>query len=214
MKATCFALLILLIGLPSDATPSLSVEADRVIASGLAAHGEAILLSVSRQRIPWMHRIVHRTDLLTDSDGDGEISLRLDDPVADQSLWILVDLTTGGWIAATPNGGAPRHVDSVLAADTSRAAGRSEVSADRQQLHLMVVRPGIGAWQARLSDGGASDFDGASDGRLQATLGDLAPIGASPAAVSRFQPGDLLVGIDSTLLEYSVVRITPSETGR
>jgi len=67
----------------------------------------------------------------------------------------------------------------------------------------LVVRPKVGAWGARVGDGGPDDEDPAP-GSFRTTLAHLHPLGASPAPPEKFQAEDVVVVVDPNQMSFSL----------
>jgi len=88
-----------------------------------------------------------------------------------RSIWFAVDLATGETGVATPPDFPLLEMD--LPGEAIPAA-LNRLELRRRFAYLLLVRPGVGAWQLRVGDGGESDEDGEPDGTLRAALSDLA----------------------------------------
>jgi hypothetical protein len=58
-----------------------------------------------------------------------------------------------------------------------------------------------------VGDGGESDGDGAIDGRLQGILDQMQPLSDSPQPPSEFQKDDLVLALDPSTLEITLVKV-------
>jgi hypothetical protein len=77
---------------------------------------------------------------------------------------------------------------------------------ERDDLEVLLVRPGVGAWTLRVADGGANDGDGILNMNLRTTLERMERLyGADPVPhPARVQVKDLLILIDPHRLDYFV----------
>ncbi|HYO15100.1 MAG TPA: hypothetical protein VE685_18045 [Thermoanaerobaculia bacterium] len=192
---------------PAPARPVISLEPEAVVASGCTPRGRVVWFGVAREISEHAATIVRREEILTDDDGDGTVRFELGREVPFQSIWVAVDLENGAWTAATPEG-FPLREFSLPGRGAVRGQGRPDwIETTRGYVHLLVVRPGQGAWGFRAGDGGAGDDDGESNGVLAASLARLRGVGASPAAPERFDPRDLWIVVDPTRMEISVRQI-------
>jgi hypothetical protein len=206
MVRTVMAILVLALGAsPLSAQPKIEFEKDAVVAHGATPGGSVVWFGVVRDRPGWTNRVVRRDALVTDSDGDGDVRLDLGLPVAPQSIWAAVDLTSGAVAVATPEGMPRREVELPVNALRSSARGVVEAVEDsRQFLEILVVRPGEGSWTISVGDGGASDDDRQSDGNIRAALATMRPAAATKTAPSQLLPGDVVVVVDPRLMEFYV----------
>jgi len=132
---------------------------------------------------------------------DGTARLELDHAPAPRSFWVAVDLDSGAFDVAGPNGyrlarparpprlGAGNQVDELLA--------------DHPSLMGLMVRPGEGAWAFNGGDGGPRDEDGKNDGHLRLALDKFDPLPGSPAAPARIKGTDLWFTVDPLSMEIS-----------
>ncbi len=206
VRATLLLSLVLAAGpaLPSSAAV-LDLNGSEAHISGLAPGGRAAVLAVSRERSFGTTRVQRVHLVAVDDDGDGVAILPLDHPASPTSVWIVVDLATGETSIQAPAAFGVRE----MAVDPRRlrqAAGRLIV--DREDLEILAVRPGIGAWSLSLHDGGDLDGDRTADGAVTVDLLDLQPLGDEAAALpDDLAPGDVIAVIDPRRLEVFAVRI-------
>ena len=204
---TLSALCLLLLAAPLAATdpPEITFEPEAVVARGIAARGQAVWFSVAREISRQSTNIVPRYEIGTDDDGDGAVRLELGREVPLRSIWFAVDLATGETGVATPPGFPLLEVD--LPGEAIPAA-LNRLELNRRFAYLLLVRPGVGAWQLRVGDGGESDEDGEPDGTLRAALSSLTPVEeGGPPPPERFSPQDVLLIIDPERMESASVRI-------
>lgn len=138
-------------------------------------------------------KLIHRADIYVDDDRDGIVRVTLKDSVIHSSVWIVVDLENGEHAVAAPAGPPLRRKLSPTAL-RARGNGKSARILQRELLTvIMVARPGVGAWIAKIEDGTTADGDAAPDGEITALLEKLKPIGKSPAPPDDFQRDDVVV---------------------
>ncbi|HVG08768.1 MAG TPA: hypothetical protein VNM67_13760 [Thermoanaerobaculia bacterium] len=204
MKA--FAVGLVLLAAPlAAAPPEISFEPDAVVARGISPNGHAVWFSVAREISRQSTNIVPRHAIEADEDGDGAVRLELGQEVPLRSIWFVVDLATGETGVAVPDGFPLLEMDLPGGAIP---AALNRLDLQRRFAYLVLVRPGVGAWQLRVGDGGASDEDGESDGTLRAALSSLTPVEeGGPPAPGRFSPRDVLLVIDPERMEFATVRI-------
>lgn len=203
LPAVC--LLLLAAPLAAAAPPEITFESSAVVARGISPKGQAVWFSVAREISRQSTRVVPRQEVLTDEDGDGTVRLELDREVPLRSIWFAVDLATGETGVATPEGFPLLEVE--LPGEAIPAA-LNGLELRRRFAHLLLVRPGVGAWQLRVGDGGESDEDGEPDGTLRAALSSLSPLQeGGPPPPERFSPKDVLLVIDPERMESASVRI-------
>ena len=202
---TSMPVLTLCSGAAAAAQPTISMEPQAVVASGITPGGQVVWFSVAREIAERTATLVRREQIADDDDKDGSVRLELGRPVPFQSIWVAVDLTTGAAAVAVPEGYPLRQVD-LPGRNLHAGGGKPDwVEDDRGYVDILLVRPGEGAWVATVGDGGAEDDDGAYDGRLVASLARLHGVGASPAGgPQRFSPRDLVAVIDPNRMEVGL----------
>jgi hypothetical protein len=204
MKALAIGLVLLAAPL-SAAPPEVSFEPDAVVVRGIMPKGQALWFSVAREISRRSTNVVPRHAVEVDDDGDGSLRLELGQEVPLRSIWFAVDLATGETGVAVPEGFPLLEMD--LPGNAIPAA-LNRLYLERRFAYLVLVRPGVGAWQLRVGDGGASDEDGEPDGTLRAVLSSLTPLQeGGPPAPERFSPRDVLLIIDPERMESAAVRI-------
>jgi hypothetical protein len=205
MKALAVGLVLLASPLSAATPPEISFEADSVVARGISPRGQAVWFSVAREISRRSINVVPRHAVMTDEDGDGTVRLELGQEVPLRSIWFAVDLATGETAVAVPEGFP--FLDMDLPGKAIPAA-LNRLDLERRFAYLVLVRPGVGAWQLRVGDGGASDEDGEPDGTLRAELSNLTSVQeGGPPAPERFSPRDVLLVIDPERMESAAVRL-------
>lgn len=183
-------------------TPEITFQPRSVTVDGLTAKGQVIWYSVAREVAEDdVATIVRRSEAQTDDDGDGKAQLDLSQDVPLRSIWVAVDLATGRYAVATPEGYPLRQ-----AAWRGRGLGRGNSRADRVEdvrtyADVLLVRPEKGAWRLTVGDGSAQDDDGVADGKLAAALDQMKPVAGTAEPPQRFEARDLVILIDPNRLE-------------
>jgi hypothetical protein len=135
---------------------------------------------------------------------DGTARLDLKDAIAPRSFWVAVDLDSGNFVVAAPNGyriARPANPSRLGLGEGSKA---DELLDDRAFLMGLVVTPKEGAWSFTGADGGPRDEDGRNDGHLRFALDKFDPLPGSPPAPAHLRGGDLWFVVDPLTLEISV----------
>ncbi|MFL6290221.1 MAG: hypothetical protein ACJ759_04930 [Thermoanaerobaculia bacterium] len=205
MKALAAGLVLLAIPLSAAAPPGISFEPDAVMVRGISPKGQTVWFSVAREISRRSTNVVPRHAIVTDEDGDGTVRLELGQEVPLRSIWFAVDLATGETAVAVPEGFPLLEMELP---GRAIPAALNRLDLQRRFAYLLLVRPGVGAWQLRVGDGGASDEDGEPDGTLRAALSSLRPVQeGGPPPPERFSPRDVLLVIDPERMESATVRI-------
>jgi len=192
------------------AEPKLILDGQEVRVEGLTPGGQAVWFGIAHERDDWITVVVRREDLLPDDDRDGAVAFKLDHGVALLSIWAVVDLATGDFAIASPEGAEARPVDWPGNSVVRGPRGALQIlQARREFLEVLLVRPGVGAWGLSLGDGGASDADARSDGTIQADLARMKAVKSDTPPPAEFLPGDVAVVIDPTTMEYYAAKFAP-----
>ena len=124
-------------------------------------------------------------------------------------MWAAVDLATGGFTLAAPEGFELRQVSFP---GNALGAARRALSDRRRFLEILVVRPGAGAdagaWGGRFGDGSPSDDDGVEDRGVRARLSSLEPIAPDGVpAPDHLAAGDVVIVVDPETLQFYATRL-------
>jgi len=184
---------------PVANAPSIVFDGSSVVASGLTSGGQAVVFGVAREVQDFVANLVRREEIVT-ADATGTARYELGRPVPGQSVWVIVDLATGGAATAAPEGFSFVQTDFRGRGAAALASDRDGIADDRSLLDLLVVRPGQGAWSATVGDGGPLDEGPPADGKVEISLAGFKPLGASPAPPARFSGRDVVVAIDPLFL--------------
>jgi hypothetical protein len=108
------------------------------------------------------------------------------------SVWVICDLTTGGFSVAAPAEYKLKSSALPAAALRNRSGGNSariEVTGEQE---LFYVRPGVGAWRLTGED---------------LVLEAMARVGSSPPPPDDFRAGDLLFVADPMSMTIRTLRV-------
>lgn len=210
MVRTVAAILVLgLAALPAAAQPAIGFEENAVVARGLTAGGSVVWFGVARERINWTSHVTEWQDAEALVDKDGWATLNLGREVPVKSVWVAVDMTTGGFAASSP----PTYPWATHAAFPTEGAvfASDRVSLlsfrdDRQELEVLVVRPTVGAWRATVRHDDPASKEGTG---VVFSYSDLIPWGKLPSSPGKLVPGDVIVAIDPNRMEYFAQQLGP-----
>jgi hypothetical protein len=135
---------------------------------------------------------------------DGTARLDLGRAPVPAACWVVVDLDSGQFAVAGPNGFSLRKPKKPSRARLGQGDAPDELLDERPFLMGLMVRPGAGAWAFTGGDGGPRDEDGKNDGHLRFALDKFDPLPGSPAAPAKLNGQDLWFVIDPLTLEVSV----------
>jgi hypothetical protein len=191
---------------PPQPKPVLAFSADGLAASGLTAGGTVVWYGLERRVDDYTLQIVRHAQTSAAA-ADGTAALALGRAAAPASLWIAVDLASGTYDVAAPDGSAPHRLPKPLTGLLPGAGGAADRLTDtRSYIEALVVRPAVGAWTFHGGDGGQDDEDGKPDGRLLLPLDRLQPLATAPAPAAKAGDKDLWFVLDPNRLEYSILK--------
>lgn len=203
-----FVIAALIAGSAAAAPLRITFDERAVQISGVTTKGQVVLLGVSRTVEEDDFTTVRRyREMLSDEDGDGTVRYQLQPGVPLRSVWAAVDLTSGQFEAGAPADFRVHRVNWRGRGLIRRPDGLDAVEDVRTLSELLVVRPSVGAWALRVSDGDETDEDNTINGRLQGVLDHLEPLGSSPEPPMTFQRDDVVLALDPTVLELTLVKV-------
>jgi len=188
---------------PPEKTPPLPgcrFDAEGVTAPRLTAGAKAYF---SGEVLDTAYYVLDRerpAGIAVDTDNDGVA--RFDTPLStvSRAVWLVVDDASGDYVIGTPFGFVRRRM--TLAAG---AVQSDRLSVARRDVDVTLVRPGVGMWKGRYTDG-TTDGDGAANGVTVINFSTLTPVGTSPAAPATLAANDILFAADANTLEFFVTR--------
>ncbi len=191
---------------PANQDPQLSIAGNKVVVKNLPAGATVMLFGVSVEHIPFSSSTRRYDAVLTDTDHDGTIEWTpRTKPIPQFSVWFAIDVVTGNMGSVAPTGFTPVRFD-FPPNGLKRATDGKIVRMDlfTQNLEVIVVRPGEGAWTLSASDGGTGDADAVNDGHVQIALSTVAKSWGADAP-THFLGKDITVLVDSSSLRYAIV---------
>lgn len=196
--------------LAATASPIITLSESSVALEGLTPEGRAVLFSIG-QPPGHLMRVTARHEEVVAPDAAGAVTVELSSPVAERSVWAVVDVESGEWALAAPEGFELRQIDFP---GRGIGAAHRTLRNESRFLEVLVVRPASalpeaadraaesGVWGRTFGDGGEDDADGATDGAVEAPIERLRPVGDSPALPpGELRPGDVVVAVDPMTLE-------------
>jgi len=187
-----------------------SFTSKTVSISGLSASARIFVCGYGSKTPPSGIESWSRQAGIVKSTAGGTADVSIEAPPLDlDSIWLIVDLTSGAYVVTAPPGGHPRQmtVSPVIATDMRGVAFL------RPEIDAMIVRSPLGAWNANAGDGRTSDVDRRNDGRVTLGLGTLTPIGDTPHGPDVLVPGDLVFAVYQPWMEYTLVQIPAGGSG-
>ena len=213
--AVSLLLVLILIGAPSlsaaqpeigttSGAPVLMLSEEALRVQSIGPGATVILFSVAREPAGGIARVVSRHERLIDDDADGEIVYQPEAGLVRNSIWMVVEFATGA-VAVGGGGGMPPSLMHRTGAGEPVPAqvAAGVLAVGREQVDVLVVRPGEGAWARVVRDGGDADADGNADGVLTLDPSKLRPVHETfDPAPTALLPGDVVAVLDAARLEY------------
>jgi len=190
------------LGQAASAAPTLVLEETAVVAGGFEEGDVVVFFAVARIPLGFTSQVeIYQGEEVADFFGEARFELEEEVPL--KSVWTVVGQRSGAFVIGAPEGFRLREVPFPREPFLPGAAGAvSRIRHGFPWVHVLLVRPHVGAWQQRASDGGRSDRDGEANGRPVTDLEDLTPIGVSPGPPERLLPRDVVVAIDPRDLRF------------
>jgi hypothetical protein len=184
---------------------AITFEDSAVVAGGLSPGKTVVWFGVERlvdadySSDLYQH---YKTDTVA---SDGTARLTLDHAVAAASIWVAVDLDTGGFGVAAPPA-SPLNRTAQTSSQLAQGIGSApdQFLDTRTYVLGLAVRPGQGAWLFGGGDGGPRDLDKSANGQLSFALDEFDALQGSPAAPAKADSTDLWFVIDPTAMEISI----------
>jgi hypothetical protein len=202
MRAALLAMAGCLLLSPSArADVKLTLEQSSITAAGITPGGEAIVFAALIGTYNGHPLLLRQAEIVIDDDRDGSITIprRVDVRAA---VWTVVDQKTGAFGITSPTG----KVRLLQLAGQAWRSGVEDLEIDRDVLEVLLVRPGVGAWTSRISEGGSGDADGNVNSKIKLRVPDMDAMGKVNRAAGTVQKDDVLVLIDPRELQVVVIR--------
>jgi hypothetical protein len=189
------------------AAPVLAFDGRRVTASNITPGGQVVYFAAAYVPEGWKSTILRWSEVVTDDDRDGTVTLDAGRDVPAKSAWVVADMTNGHFAAAAPGDMPLRQVPFDKRSLRKNAKGDLELFLHSTPfLELLYVHPGKGAWTGNASDSSPDDADGTIDGITGFALSTARPL-AGEAAPKDFAPGGILIAIDLYRLQVVAERL-------
>ncbi len=176
--------------------------------SGVTPGARVYGFNLGNERKTYYVDLTTRDTLLQDTDNDGALSWILQ-PIPARSLWFVVDLNTGGYATAVSSDFRAKRLP-LRSANVARTPDR--LTSRGGIVEFILVRPGIGAWQALVPGGSTADLR-LHNNAVTVSLTSLAPgAGTTVPPPPTLQQGDVIILINTSRGEYrigSLDEVTP-----
>jgi hypothetical protein len=199
------------VGRAASAPPELAVSFEQasVVASELTAGGYVVFWSVALEPQGYFNRVVRRSGVAV-ADALGEARFDLEDgDVPLKSVWAVADVESGAFAVAAPAGFRLREIPFPGNAFQVGPPGLvNRLRNGFEEVDLLLVRPGVGAWRLHTWDTAAEDLDGHDDDRVTAGIEAFQAVDdVGPPPPDRFAAGDVLVVLRPQDLRFAATRL-------
>jgi hypothetical protein len=193
-----------------------SVAADPVVTftglsalniTGVTKNATVAVCGIGDVFVNGIERHVTQTKILT-TDAVGAAQLAIDHP-AFQSIWVVVDMTTGTYAVASP----PGYVRKQMRVTPGTAADLGGVDLNWPLLEVFFIRPSAGIWYGIVADGRAQDADKQANGKVRVDLRSMRPLESATGTLSHVQAGDVILCDDPNMLESFVIHVGKGAPG-
>jgi len=186
---------------------SVTVAGDQITVTDAEPNG-AILFIGSARGYENYTSVLRRHRALLPADAGGTRSLQPVGGVAEDSVWVAVELASGRYGTSATPGRPVRELAMGPSALQRPGGGQSpKLVSQLPYAYFVLVRPGTGAWESTAGDGGTQDHDGNVDGAIQLALADLVQIRDAGPAPADVLPGDLLIVFSPEQSAFFVTRV-------
>lgn len=184
-----------------QAAPAIAVTPAGLRASGITAGSDAIWFGMTIDTFSMARRLERHAVVARDIDRDGVVLYELP-KISRFTLMFVVDAATGGHAVFRGEGVDAIELD--LRGNAWRAELRHfDIRAD--DLEILLVRPGEGAWTTSAMEGDENDGDGRRDAKFRLKIGEMTPLGSAPGKPGGgVRRGDVLVAFDPHTFQFVV----------
>ena len=208
----CLALLLLvglMAGKAAYAQPTISIHNDELVVKGAAVDNAFAVLGAARTYKNWTPAVLGHRGLATMEVQGDELRYSTGWPFAipQRSVWAVVDVATGDLALVAPDGTPVHEVPFPNGSVSLAPLGFADaLSVEGNHFHMLVVRPGVGAWTSIVGDHSLHDND-ANEGFVGIAAPTLEPLGSAPPA-DRYLDTDVVVLIDPFRLTVAVSTVS------
>jgi hypothetical protein len=187
---------------------SISLDGGVVHVSGLTEGGSAVVAVAWKIRMDgWID--VQRTSRAVDANAEGLASVDFDS-VPPGAFIGVIDISSGRLAThLTEPIRFEREEFPVSRLGRNAARDVEEITSPHEHALVVVVRPGVGAWEHIAGDGGSDDADGIVNGHVRTTPALMRRIGNSPPAPQKITPRDVVLFVDPWDRVYASTEVTP-----
>ena len=133
--------------------------------------------------------------------------LDLGEPVPPLAIWFVADLGSGSHVMSATPGYEPPRLTLTNALKNDSAGQVKKLEWPFAEMEIVLVRPGVGAWDVYAAKYSGMDENAANQQPLRIDVSRLAAVGNSGQAPNNFRPGDVVALIDTRWMQYGVIEV-------
>lgn len=193
---------------PQPAGLGITAAGRTITVSNATARGPVFIAGYMRIPDRWA-AVDSRHQAALTAGSDGAVSLELTTDIAEQSMFVAIDVTTGAYAAVA---GSPRFPLRALTLPDGDIKTDKNGDIKKIELHLpyayvVVVQAGVGAWEVTTGDGGTSDGDQKLDGKIDLDVEAMKPLGSAATPPKKLKKGDLVLVLDPQQMAFFAGRV-------
>lgn len=183
-----------------------TLDADLVQVERATPGGSVLLVGyeLGARDFARMQTRVHRQET---AGADGSARLRVGRDIAPSSFWVAFDLSSGGHGAVAASKHALREADIPKRFLAQNGATIQKILVPLEYVYVLVVRPGAGAWELTVADGGPSDDDGALNGVCAIAASRLEARDGTTVESGEMREGDVVAVFAPAQMAYLMTEV-------
>jgi hypothetical protein len=164
------------------AGPALTFSSQTVQVQGMTPGATVVWFGMGLDIVEYSEMRSERQETAV-ADAQGGATLIFQAAVPPQSVWVAVDLTTGAFALGSPPAFTAGSFNVAAGSIVNGTGSASDQLTDPAGcVHVLLVRPGQGAWAATIGRGGVNDQSSPMDASLRFSIESLGPITPGAAA--------------------------------
>jgi hypothetical protein len=174
---------------------------------GVSPQADVLVFSIHRQQVTYQYSNASIWRLTGTEAKGGVVRVTTPDDIHPDRLWVIVDQATGRSIVT-------RRAGETAIARFPAGLARKEMDAKGDALvlpiragHLLVVRPGGGAWLTQVGDGGSQDDDGVANNSIRVRPEKLDDFRGKRQKNDEFGKGDLVIAVELATMRVMEERL-------
>jgi hypothetical protein len=163
---------------------------------GVNPRADVLVFSIHRRQVTFQYAHASVWRLTGTETKGGVVRITTPEDIHPDRLWVIVDQATGRSVVTRRAGNAAlvRFPPGLVRKETD-AKGDALILPIHAG-HLLVVRPGGGAWLTQVGDGGSLDDDGIANNSIRVRPEKLDDFRGSRQKNDRYANGDLIIAVE------------------